>query len=171
MCCAAVNARCFERDKQDNLTQIHNKIRLFSHKAHFTPKGQFTHQTSEWRAFCKLVLESVWCLISVELLYFNLKTIKKQHYHFCSFLFNFIFIFFNTVLNFWVVCSRSDTWLRLTLPPSPPEASPVHWWATQCRLPQPGAGRFILRLNLPSMSPEWLRSWWVTTFLWHWICH
>lgn len=141
-CSTAVNARCFRQDKQDNLTRMHNKIRLIPHKTDLHLKANLHIEPASEEPFCTLILESAWVKL---LVYFisefgspsRLRAVQKTQ---IANLFGTILLFlFNTsqgfsknaqrrlttpdvlffskkkkcsVLNVSAECSRSGTWGR-----------------------------------------------------------
>lgn len=54
-CSTAANARCFQQDKQDNLTRMHNKIRLIPHKTDLPLKANLHIEPASEERFAR------WC--------------------------------------------------------------------------------------------------------------
>lgn len=52
-CSTAVNARCFQQDKQDNFTQMHNKIRLMTHKTDLPLKANLHIEPASEERFAR----------------------------------------------------------------------------------------------------------------------
>lgn len=52
-CSTAVNARCFQQDRQDNLTRMHNKIRLIPHKTDLPLKANLHIEPASEERFAR----------------------------------------------------------------------------------------------------------------------